>query len=124
MEIMHIFMKCESDICSAEKQDKHLDFFLDQIDELVKLNVATFLGILGEKQDVIVIDAFEEVDNDPFVIDALGFGGEFGEEVGEGESFSGAVVGGEATLDRVGDGDSVEGDNGRRVRRLEKMRRA
>ena len=39
-------------------------------------------------------DDFEEVDDREFVVDALGFGGEFGEEVNEGEIFGGVAMGG------------------------------
>ncbi|KAK7385368.1 hypothetical protein VNO78_31084 [Psophocarpus tetragonolobus] len=60
-------------------------------------------------------DDFEEKDEYPFVIDTLGFGGEFGEEIGEGKSFSGVIVGGEATLGGVSDGGDIRGDRGGEV---------
>ena len=53
-------------------------------------------------------DDFEEVEEGPFFVDTLGFGGEFGEEVSEGEGLGGVAVGGEAALDGVGDGETKE----------------
>lgn len=76
-------------------------------------------GEVGEERGRLVVavvavfgDDFEEVDDGPFVVDALGLVGEFGEEVREGEGLGGAGVGGEAALDGVGDGGSVGGDGG------------
>ena len=57
-------------------------------------------------------DDFEEVEEGPFFVDTLGFGGEFGEEVSEGEGLGGVAVGGETALDGVGDGDGVVGNGG------------
>ncbi|KAK7395390.1 hypothetical protein VNO78_15947 [Psophocarpus tetragonolobus] len=53
---------------------------------------------------------WREEDDDSFVIDALGFGGESREEFGEGESFCRATVDGKATLDGVIDGGSIGGN--------------
>ncbi|KAK7399856.1 hypothetical protein VNO78_11050 [Psophocarpus tetragonolobus] len=84
-------------------------------------NVATFLGFL-ERSRTPLFQALLEVDDDPFIIDALGLRGGFGEDVDERKSFGRAAVGGEVALDRVGDGGNVRDDGG--VRWLERIRRA